>query len=95
MTTKNKGPVAHRFTDGDGFFTERCKTKEQAKAAMEEWFKNDPEYEGFEIKLEDIHEEVAYYHRKCGYTSLGENICGECGEPTRGNGRLTFAYYFL
>lgn len=95
MGKRDRKPTAYTFTDGDGFYTERCKTKEEAKMAMEAYMKNDPEYEGTEIKLEDIHEETAYLHRKCGYTSLGENLCGECGEPTRGNGRRTFAYYFM
>lgn len=91
----NRKPEAHRFTDGDGFYTVRCKTKEQARDAMLAYMKNDSDYEGYEITIEDIHEEIAYLHRKCGYTTLGENMCGECGEPTRGNGRKTFAYYFL
>lgn len=94
MTTDRK-PHAYPFTDGDGFYTVRCKTKEQAKTAMEEWMKNDPEYDGVEIKLDEIQQETAYHHRKCGYTTLGENLCGDCGEQTRGNGRITFAYYFL
>lgn len=87
------------FTEGTGMYAFGCKTPEEAVEIMQKSYREEDseafvaEYYGFgieEIKVENIKKDRAYLHRICGYTTIGENWCGECGEQTKGNGREVF-----
>lgn len=68
---------------------------------MQTLLREDPEmvmeFEGFDpanFNPEKVEEERMYQHRACNYYSIGDNLCGECGEPCSEKGRKTFVYYF-
>lgn len=99
-TMAKKKPKAYLYEEGDGMFTNYCDSVEQAYQAMIECL------EGWKITLDDplniseIKSEIAYpnhRNKECrytDYTTIGENICNHCGEPTKGSGRKTFTYNF-
>lgn len=88
----NRKPEAIEYEDGDGIFTLRCKTKEEAQKAMQSLVDSDfPDK--FKVKLDKIKETIMFAgHRKCGGYTIGDSTCWECGEDTNHVGRRTFIY---
>ena len=84
---------------GPGLFTRGADTKAEAVKAMQEWWDDDAEYNkeryGYVMFSENtITQDLIYEHRACRMWTVGGNICIECGEPTRGKGRITFTMFF-
>lgn len=95
MAFRNRKPAAYKFSEVDGFFTLRCPSREVARDLIEK------EARGYDmidadkhISLEEVKEERMYYHKACEFYNIGDNTCGECGEPCGTNGRRTFVLYF-
>jgi len=92
---------AYFYSEGDGMYATGCKTPEEALKAMRkhylEWDETPElvaEQYGFDLDrlvLENITVERAYYHRTCGFTTVGDSLCIECGEQMRGHGKDVFA----
>ncbi len=88
----NKKPEAIIYEEGDGIFTQRCKTKEQARDLMQKVVNEEKIY--ITIDIWKIKEDRYITCNACmGYMTVGnDKICNECGEQKVTNGRRTFTY---
>lgn len=94
---KKYQPRALIYEDGNGAFTFSCKTKEIAQKviqqALDEYI-NDNADEKIICALKEIEQRRMYECRKCGFYTIDEALCMECGRELKGNGRDTFTFSF-
>lgn len=92
MKKKSYKPYAIEFSEGQGFMTFHCSTKEIAFREIK--------LAACELGLEDkiVFDKVElnrmYYCKYCETNTTSEPNCYDCGRDLPPQGRQTFTYYF-